>query len=67
VTARLATLAIYVALLLTTVVMVAVSRARPAALPRLGQVVTWAMRRRTTQVALVLAWWWLGWHFVTLR
>ncbi|MGW5241185.1 DUF6186 family protein [Monashia sp. NPDC004114] len=66
-TARLATLGIYVALLLATVVMVVVSRVRPAALPRLGQVVTWAMRRRTTQVGLLLAWWWLGWHFVTLR
>jgi hypothetical protein len=30
-------------------------------------VVTWAMRRRTTQVGLILAWWWLGWHFITLR
>jgi hypothetical protein len=67
VTARGATLGIYAALLLLTVVMFVVSRIRPATLPRLGQVVTWAMRRRTTQVGLLLAWWWLGWHFVTLR
>ena len=66
-TARHVTLGIYAALLLATVAMVIVSRARPAVLPRLGQVVTWAMRRRTTQVGLIFAWWWLGWHFITLR
>ncbi len=66
-TARLATLGIYLALLAGTVVMVVVSLTRPAVLPRLGQVVAWAMRRRTTQVGLLLAWWWLCWHFVTLR
>lgn len=36
-------------------------------LPRLGTTVTWALRRRSTQLGLLLAWWWLGWHFVTAR
>lgn len=66
-TARGATLGAYAVLLVTLVAMVVVAWLRPAVLPRLGQVVTWAMRRRTTQVGLLLAWWWLGWHFVTLR
>lgn len=44
-----------------------VARARPAVLATLGQVATWAMRRRSTQLGLLLAWWWLGWHFITDR
>jgi hypothetical protein len=67
VTSRGLTLGLYVAALVTALVLFSVSRARADLAPRLGQVVTWAMRRRTTQVGLLLAWWWLGWHFVTLR
>ena len=66
-TGRGITLGLYAVLLATTVAMFVVAWLRPATLPRLGRVVTWAMRRRTTQVGLILAWWWLGWHFVTLR
>ena len=66
-TSRGVTLGLYAVLLAVTVTMFVVAWLRPAVLPRLGQVATWAMRRRTTQVGLLLAWWWLGWHFVTLR
>lgn len=40
---------------------------RPALVASLGRVVTWAMRRRSTQLGLLLSWWWLGWHFITAR
>jgi len=40
---------------------------RPARFATLGRVLTWAMRRRSTQIGLVFAWWWLGWHFLTAR
>ncbi len=40
---------------------------RPARFPTLARVLTWAMRRRSTQLGLVFAWWWLGWHFLTAR
>ena len=40
---------------------------RPERYPTLGRVLTWAMRRRSTQIGLVFAWWWLGWHFLTAR
>lgn len=39
----------------------------PHRVPSLGTVLTWAMRRRSAQFGIVLAWWWLGWHFVTAR
>ncbi len=33
----------------------------------LGRVLAFALHRRSTQVGLVLVWWWLGWHEVTNR
>lgn len=33
----------------------------------LQRVLAFALRRRSTQLGLVLAWWWLGWHEVTNR
>ena len=66
-TSRALTLGTYVALLAAAAAAWVMARWNPAPLPRLGAVVTWAMRRRSTQVGLLLAWWWLGWHFVTLR
>ncbi|HET7279662.1 MAG TPA: DUF6186 family protein [Dermatophilaceae bacterium] len=45
----------------------AAARLAPRRVPSVGTVLTWAMRRRSAQFGLVLAWWWLGWHFVTDR
>jgi hypothetical protein len=39
----------------------------PQRVPSLGAVLAWAMRRRSAQFGIVLAWWWLGWHLVTAR
>lgn len=45
----------------------AAARLAPRRVTSVGTVLTWAMRRRSAQFGLVLAWWWLGWHFVTDR
>ena len=31
--------------------------------PTFGQLVRWAMHKRSAQFAIVLAWWWIGAHF----
>ena len=49
------------------VVVQLVALRRPDRVASFGRVLTWAMRRRSTQLGLVFAWWWLGWHFVTAR
>jgi hypothetical protein len=41
-----------------------VARRAPGVVPTLSEVLCWAMRRRSTQLGLLLAWWWLGWHFI---
>lgn len=32
-----------------------------------GRLLTWAMRRRSTQLGILFVWWWVGWHLVTAR
>lgn len=39
----------------------------PDRVPALGTVLTFAMGRRSSQIGLVFAWWWVGWHFLTAR
>ncbi|MEZ5095512.1 MAG: DUF6186 family protein [Nocardioides sp.] len=40
---------------------------RPTEVASIGRVLTWALRRRPTQLVVVFVWWWLGWHLVTAR
>lgn len=42
-------------------------RRQPGEYSTLGTVLTWALRRRSTQLAVVFVWWWLGWHLTTAR
>ncbi|MBB4683464.1 DUF6186 family protein [Amycolatopsis jiangsuensis] len=39
------------------------SHVAPKKVPPLTRVLSALMRKRSTRVALVLAWWWVGWHF----
>jgi hypothetical protein len=64
VTSRSATVAAYAALILTLVVLEAVARRRPEALASVSGMVRRVCRTRSGQLCLVLAWWWLGWHFL---
>ncbi len=41
------------------------SRLKPHILAPLGDLVARLMHHRNTRLALVLVWWWLGWHFFT--
>jgi hypothetical protein len=48
---------------LTAACLVLASHWRRSGIPTLSVVFGRLMRRRTTRVALVLAWWWIGFHF----
>jgi len=39
------------------------SRLYPKKIPPLTTVLAGLMRKRSARIALVLAWWWVGWHF----
>ncbi len=61
------TVTAYTSALVALIALEVTARVRPGSVPTLGGVLTWALRRRSTQLGLVLLWWWLGWHFTTNR
>lgn len=66
-TSWVVTVAAFLAVAMAGVVVELVARTRPSAASSFGQMLTWALRRRSTQLFVVFVWWWLGWHFVTNR
>ena len=40
-------------------------RLKPQILAPLGGLVGRLMHHRNTRIALMVVWWWLGWHFFT--
>jgi len=64
VTSRTATVAAYLMLLGSLLLLELLARRGSAGVPRFGALVVHALGTRSTQVGLVLAWWWVGWHLV---
>jgi hypothetical protein len=64
VTSRELTVAAYAGLALLLVAFELTSRRRPEAVASVTGMVRRACRTRAGQLFLVLAWWWLGWHFL---
>lgn len=53
------------ALLGATLLVLQLWALRPASgIPTVSEVLRWGMRRRTAQLGVLLAWWWVGWHFL---
>jgi hypothetical protein len=40
-------------------------RLRPDKVASFGDLITRLMHHRNTRIAIVVVWWWLGWHFFT--
>jgi hypothetical protein len=57
------TIAVFVAIGLAMVVLDVLARRGIVRAPTFGQLVRWAMRKRSAQLAIVMAWWWIGAHF----
>lgn len=55
----------YAAVLVLGFVAWIMGRLRPDVLAPLGDLVGRLMHHQNTRLALVLVWWWLGWHFFT--
>ncbi|MFM6971207.1 MAG: DUF6186 family protein [Rhodoluna sp.] len=43
-----------------------IGRIRPDIVAPLGELVARIMHNRNTRIALVVVWWWFGWHFFTV-
>ena len=61
------TVAAFLAVGLLAVAVQLLALRHPERVAALGDVLTWAMRRRSAQLGLMFAWWWVGWHFLTAR
>ena len=61
---RLVTIGIFAACALSLVGLHVAGRARPGVVCDLSTLFGRLMARRATRVAVVLAWAWLGWHFL---
>ncbi len=61
---RLLTELTYLALAVGLLGTEALARSPRSTVPTFGALVRRAMRHRSAQLGLVLAWWWLGWHFL---
>jgi hypothetical protein len=63
---RILTIAVYIVIGLGLAGLEWRARTHPESrVPTLAATFRWALRRRSTQLGLLLAWWWLGWHFIT--
>jgi hypothetical protein len=61
---RIVTMAIFAALFAALGVIELLARRGRLKVPTVGQVLRWTMRRRSAQIGVVMAWWWIGWHFL---
>lgn len=61
------TIAAYGAVLAVAVTVQLLAMREGSGLPTLGRVLNWALRRRSTQLGMLVVWWWVGWHWVTVR
>jgi hypothetical protein len=66
-TSRDATIAAYAAVAAAAVTIQLLAKAGAVDVASLAKALTWALRRRSTQIGILFAWWWLGWHFLTAR
>ncbi len=57
------TVAVYLSLASMFVVLELLARFSRLPVPTFGSILSWVMRHRAGQVGVVLAWWWIGWHF----
>lgn len=54
----------YLVLLALGIVLWLMSKFERIRLHKVGVLMDRILHHRTTRVAIVLAWWWLGWHFL---
>jgi hypothetical protein len=63
-TSRSFTIAAFDCIGLAIVLLLVYSHRADARVERLSAVLLRLMRPRTARIALLLAWWWAGWHFL---
>lgn len=58
------TIVVYLACGLALGVIELLARLTDLRVPTLAALFRWMMRRRSAQIGILMAWWWVGWHFL---
>lgn len=58
------TVAGYLTFVLAGVVTWLITRRKSSKIASVGELFDRVMHHRATRVAIILAWWWIGWHFL---
>lgn len=56
----------YLAAVIAGLLLWALGRLRPDLVSPFGDLIARIMHNRNTRIALVVVWWWIGWHFFTV-
>ena len=64
---RTFTIAVFIACVLAAGVLWLTSRRNPGRIAPVGELLDGVLADRTARVALVVLWWWLGWHFLVAQ
>ena len=63
-TSRSVTIGAYLAIAAALALLEALARLTPLPVPTAAAVLHRALRHRSAQFGILLAWWWLAWHFL---
>ena len=61
---RWVTIAVYLVCALALAATELLARCSRLPVPTLSVLFSWILRRRSAQIGVVMAWWWIGWHFL---
>jgi hypothetical protein len=56
----------YLGVILAGVILWVLGRIRPEIVAPFGDLIARIMHHRNTRLAVMIVWWWLGWHFFTV-
>jgi hypothetical protein len=55
----------YLAVIVAGLILWLLGRVKPNWVSPFGDLIARIMHHRNTRIAIVVVWWWLGWHFFT--
>lgn len=58
------TIVVFLVCALALAVMELLARTTRLPVPTMAALFRWVLRRRSAQIGVVMAWWWIGWHFL---
>lgn len=58
------TILVYIGCGLALIAVEVLARFTRLRVPTVASLFRWMMRKRSAQIGILMAWWWIGWHFL---